>query len=126
MGVEGLLKFVASKSRRINLSTLKNKKVDIDGYVWLHKAVFSGNFELARNADGYQFVYYFIRNINFLLEFGIIPIVVFDGDRLGNKNMEEDKRNFRRDEKQKLAKELMVKGKIEKSKRTYISSLDVI
>ena len=81
MGIEGLLKFVAAKARRINLAQLKGKKIGIDGYVWLHKAVFSGNLELATNQEGIEFVFYFLRNINLLRSLGIVPVVVFDGKR---------------------------------------------
>ena len=125
MGIEGLLKFVATKAKRVNLARLKGKKVGIDGYVWLHKAVYSGNLELATNKEGLGFVFYFLHNINLLRKLGIVPIVVFDGDRLGSKNCEEHNRAFRREEKQKLANELMIKGETDKAKKMLISSIDI-
>ena len=90
-----------------------------------HKAVFSVNHELATNKEGYRFVYYFIQNVNILRSYGIIPIIIFDGDRLGNKNSEEHKRNFRREEKERLAKELMIRGESFKAKKVLISSIDI-
>lgn len=125
MGIEGLLKFFRSKVKRVKLSELKGKRIGIDGYVWLHRAIFSGNFELATNSNGLAFVNYFLKNAKFLLDLEIIPIVVFDGDKLGNKNVEDSLRDFRREEKEKLANEYYQKGDIIKAKKIYISSLDI-
>lgn len=51
--------------------------------------------------------------------------IVFDGNRLGNKSKEEDKRSYHREEQQRVARDLLEQGEEEKDKRIYVASLDI-
>ena len=49
MGVQNLLPLLAPVSSRVNLQSLKGKKVAVDGFVWLHRGAFGCAKELVNN-----------------------------------------------------------------------------
>jgi exonuclease-1 len=125
MGIKGLLIFLKDYYIKTQLDELKNKKIGIDGYVWIHKGIYSNNYDIADNKLSLSYVYYFIKNIKKLLKYNIIPIVVFDGRKLGIKNKEEDKREYKRNEMIKKANKYKEENNYLLYKKTKIKSIDI-
>ena len=97
----------------------------IDGYCWMHKAIYCDDMDLAFNPESTSYLYFLKSKVNLLLKHGIIPVMIFDGNRLPAKNAEEEHRQFKREEKQKHAYQLLSQGKTEEAKLRMICSLDI-
>lgn len=96
MGIRGFFVFFNYLLETKSLKEYKGKRIGIDAFVWLHKAVFSG-LELAYNKNGVKFIQYIINNIKHIKSFGIIPIIVFDGSKVGMKSKESNARKIKRE-----------------------------
>ena len=124
MGIKGLLLFLKDYYIKTELDELKNKKIGIDGYVWLHKGIYANCLDIVDNKESLSYVYYFIRNIKKLLKYNIIPIIVFDGRKLGIKNKEEKIRQYKREE-MKIKANIYKENNYLLYKKTKIKSIDI-
>lgn len=94
MGIKGLLINTKSIGKKKNISDYKNKTVGVDGYAWLHKALFNCSIEVAINKNIKGLYDFFILKIDYFLKFNIKVVLVFDGDDLplkNNTNLEREK-----------------------------------
>jgi len=80
------------------------RRVGIDAYSWLHKGAHSCAKDLCTGQPTDRYVRYFQNRLEMLKHHEVIPVVVFDGDRLPLKATEESERQRRR-------KEYLAKGK---------------
>ena len=51
MGISGLLKSLESIQTKKHISDYKNLRIGVDGYCWLHKAVYSMRNDLIENPN---------------------------------------------------------------------------
>ncbi len=98
MGISNLLRALESIQINRHLSYYKGMKMAVDGYCWLHKSVYSMTNEIFENPNSKKYLAYLIRRLDQLLKFNIHPIIIFDGDKLPMKKMEEEERERRRSE----------------------------
>jgi exonuclease-1 len=124
MGIENLLKVLSSIQITKNISDYKDKRIAIDSYCLLHKSVFY-NTDIIENPDSDKFLIYLHRRVKLLTDNGIIPIMVFDGDRLPMKKTEEEDRLKRRTEVMRQAKELLSRGQIDLARQKMFEGFDV-
>jgi len=68
------------------------KRVAIDGYCWLHKAVYTCKKEMAQGQGLDKLISYCLKRINLLLANGVTPVIVFDGGKLNMKKSVEESR----------------------------------
>jgi exonuclease 1 len=92
MGISGLLRELKPVTKVNHISSYKNKRIAIDGYAWLHKAVYGCYLELATGVDSDKWVSYCLKLIDMLLFNQIIVHMVFDGANLPAKNVTEEAR----------------------------------
>lgn len=92
MGISGLLPLLKPVTKVNHISSYKNKRIAIDGYAWLHKAVYGCCLELATGVDSDKWVSYCLKLIDMLLFNQIIVHMVFDGANLPAKNVTEEAR----------------------------------
>jgi exonuclease 1 len=92
MGITGLLPLLKPVTKVNHISSYKNKRIAIDGYAWLHKAVYGCCLELATGVDSDKWVSYCLKLIDMLLFNQIIVHMVFDGANLPAKNVTEEAR----------------------------------
>lgn len=92
MGITGLLPFLKDASTPINIKQFAGQTVAVDTYCWIYRGAFSCAEELAlgQKADGH--VKYVLKYVTRFLEWGIKPIMVFDGACLPSKKGTEMKR----------------------------------
>ena len=108
MGIPNLLRILKNISKKQQLSYYKGKKAGIDGYSWLHRALYCiGEGILKNPIDITRCLNYFTKKLQLLLRNEVIPIFIFDGDKLPMKLNEEDKREIKRKEYEKEAEELL-------------------
>lgn len=92
MGISGLLPLLKPVTKDNHISSYSNRRIAIDGYAWLHKAVYGCCVELATGVDCDKWVSYCLKLIDMLLFNQIIVHMVFDGANLPAKNITEDAR----------------------------------
>ena len=96
MGITGLLPLLELVTRDSNVSSYRNKTVAIDGYAWLHKAVYGCCIELATGLESDKWISYCLNLIDMLLRNGITVHMVFDGANLPSKQITETLRASKR------------------------------
>jgi exonuclease-1 len=124
MGIENLLRVLNSITISKNISDYKGKRIAIDAYCWLHKSVFNIT-DIIENPNSEKFLNYLIRKLKQLLDNKIIPVMVFDGDRLPMKKFEEDDRAKRRSDVVRQSHELLQKGQYDLAKQKMMEGYDV-
>ena len=122
MGINNLLRALESIQIPRHLSYYRNKKIAVDGYCWLHKSIYLLTNEIFENPHSTKYLKYLNKRLEQLLHFEITPIIVFDGDKLPMKKIEEEERqrhrsevtiqslNLRRNGLEKLAQSKRIEG----------------
>lgn len=119
MGIAGLLPLLKPVTRTNHVRSYRNKTVAIDGYAWLHKAVYGCCIELATGQESDKWISYCINLIDMLLSHEIIVHMVFDGANLPAKQITETARAANRDAALKKGLELLHSRN--KDARSYLS-----
>ena len=86
MGITGLLKELKPVTEKRNIKEYRNRRIAIDGYAWLHKAVFGCCVELATGVESTKWISYCLRLVDMLLDNEILVHMVFDGANLPAKD----------------------------------------
>ena len=92
MGINGLLRALESIAIDRHLRYYQHKRMAVDGYCWLHKSVYLMTDEIVSNPNSKKYLIYLTRRLDRLLQYNIIPVIVFDGYKLPMKRLEEDER----------------------------------
>ena len=125
MGIENLLKTLKCFFDDVSLNQFKGKRMGIDGYCWLHQAIYCDDMDLSFNPESDSFVYFILNKLSVLIKCGITPVMVFDGNRLPIKHKEEVYREKHRTEKREKAYKLLEEGREEEARVKMTSSLDI-
>lgn len=125
MGVQNLLPLLAPVSSRVNLQSLKGKKVAVDGFVWLHRGAFGCAKELVNNPSTTKILSFLMKRLNRLLENGITPVIVFDGQQLPQKAKTNEKRRKERKEALELALEYEKRNMSRESYQCYERAVEI-
>ena len=125
MGISNLLKILESIQTSRHLSYYKGKKVAVDGYCWLHKSIYLLSEQIFHNPHSKRYLKYLNKRVDQLLRFNIIPIIVFDGDKLQMKKIEEEERKKRRNEVTMESLKLIRKGKEKEAQTKRLEGIDI-
>jgi exonuclease-1 len=96
MGINGLFAHLSPLLRPINLKNAVGLTVAIDGHVWLHRAAFVDAVASSGGRVTLAHVRYFSNRAKLLMNLGIKPLIVFDGNELPAKSLIDDGRYQRR------------------------------
>ncbi|KAG8470380.1 hypothetical protein KFE25_008801 [Diacronema lutheri] len=110
MGIKGLLKFVDGAKRRAHLEELREKRVAVDAYVWLHRGARSCATELGTGAPTSKFTDYAMGMVGMFRAHGVEPLLVFDGNTFPCKASTEQHRATSRTAKRRHAESLRAMG----------------
>ncbi|KAJ6790191.1 hypothetical protein PWT90_07897 [Aphanocladium album] len=125
MGVSGLLPLLKSIQKPTELKKCHGQTLAVDAYGWLHRAAFSCAVELGQGKPTTRYVTTAMHRVRMLLHFGVKPYMVFDGDYLPSKAATEDSRAKKREEKKKLANDLMKAGKPAQATQEFQKCVDI-
>ena len=125
MGIQGLLKAIERIFIERHLKCYINKKIAVDGYSWLHKSVFLMSDDILTNPDSKRFLVYLNRRLDQLLRYNIKPVIVFDGDKLPMKKVEEDERQNHRQIVTEKGHQLLNLGLVKEAQTKMIEGLDI-
>jgi exonuclease 1 len=125
MGIKNLLPFLKDATTNVDIS--KNHEgltVAVDTYCWIYRGAFSCAEQLAlgQYADGH--IKYVLRYVNKLLEWGIKPIMIFDGCNLPSKKGTEQKRSESKQLYRKKAAQCLAEGRVNEARECFQKCID--
>ena len=125
MGISNLLKILESIQTSRHLSYYKGKRVAVDGYCWLHKSIYLLSEQIFHNPHSKRYLKYLNKRVDQLLRFNITPVIVFDGDKLQMKKIEEEERQKRRNEVTMESLKLIRKGMEKEAQSKRLEGIDI-
>ncbi|KAM4591784.1 exonuclease 1 [Odontesthes bonariensis] len=125
MGISGLLQFIKDAAEPINVKKYKGQTVAVDTYCWLHKGAFSCAEKLAKGEQTDQYVWYCMKLVDMLLNFGVRPILVFDGRNLPSKQEVEKSRRERREANLQKGRQLLRQGKLSEARDCFTRCINI-
>ncbi|KAI8901579.1 PIN domain-like protein [Globomyces pollinis-pini] len=125
MGISGLLPVLKPIQRQIHLSALSGLVVGVDAYVWLHRGAFGCALDLLNDIPTKKYVNFCMKKVMQLKEFGVWPIIVFDGDSLPMKKNTENQRRSNRKERRQKALQYLKEGNQAKALEYCQTCIDV-
>ncbi|CAO3610273.1 unnamed protein product [Cunninghamella echinulata] len=125
MGISGLLSVTKSIQKSIHIKEYSGRRVAVDANVWLHKGAFICAKELVMGEPTTVYVSYFMKQINMLLHFNVIPVVVFDGDSLPIENIAKTQRRKIQKEARSKGMDYLRKGEVGKATDCFQKSIHV-
>lgn len=102
MGINGLLRNTKSVGEKKHLSSYRHKRVAIDGYSWIHKAVYKCSLDIVLDHNIEGIVSYFLNKMNYMKKLHIKIVLVFDGNELPLKRQTNQERKTNREKYRKL------------------------
>ncbi|KAG2172212.1 hypothetical protein INT43_004753 [Umbelopsis isabellina] len=125
MGISGLIPLLKSIHTKVHVKDYSGESIAVDGYVWLHRGVFTCSLELAMGKYTDRYVNYFMHYVRMLKFNGVDPIIVFDGGKLPSKRHTEDDRHARREEYRAKGMEYLRAGDRKKATECFQKCVDV-
>ncbi|KAK6378099.1 Rad2 nuclease [Lithohypha guttulata] len=111
MGVSGLLPLLKSIHKHTSLKAYAGQTLGVDAFGWLHRGAVACALQLALDKPTTQYVSFVVNRVRMLLDFGITPYLVFDGDSLPSKGGTNAKRRKERQAAKELGMSLYHSGK---------------
>ena len=126
MGISGLLPLVKdAMQQNSHIHNYRGQRVAVDGYAWLHKAVFVCATELAKGQSSPKWIAFLLTMIDVLLDHGVSVTMVFDGAELPAKRGTESDRALKRQTAFNKAQAHEKAGKASEAYQYYCQSVDV-
>ncbi|KIW27839.1 uncharacterized protein PV07_07540 [Cladophialophora immunda] len=125
MGIKGLLPMLKSIQKHCTLKKFSGQTIGVDAYGWLHRGVVGGAFALALDKPTTIHIDFVLSRVRMLLDFGVTPYLVFDGDNLPSKAGTNAARRKKREESRALGLELHKAGKTTQAQQELQKAIDV-
>eukprot|EP01114_Cavostelium_apophysatum_P019359 TRINITY_DN6219_c0_g1_i1.p1 TRINITY_DN6219_c0_g1~~TRINITY_DN6219_c0_g1_i1.p1 ORF type:complete len:623 (+),score=153.77 TRINITY_DN6219_c0_g1_i1:138-2006(+) len=125
MGITGLLQALNSITTDVHISELRGQKVAIDIYCWLHKGVYTCAMELCMNTPTTKYIDFCLSRLQLLLDFGVIPVVIFDGGPLPAKRGTEESRRKNREQFRSQGMQHLREGNRTQAHNCFVKAVDV-
>lgn len=125
MGISGLLPLLKSIHKHCTLKKFAGQTIGIDAYGWLHRGTVACAIELALEKPTTRYVDFAMGRVRMLLDFGVTPYLVFDGDNLPSKAGTNKERRKRRNESKAAGLELYKAGKLAQAHQELQKAADV-
>lgn len=125
MGVKGLLPLLKSIQKHTHLRQYNGQTLGIDGFGWLHRGACACALQLALDRPTTRYIDFVVNRLRMLLDFGITPYLVFDGDALPSKAMTNMDRRKERVAAKELGLSLYRSGKIDAAQQELQKAVTV-
>ncbi|KPI44413.1 Exodeoxyribonuclease 1 [Cyphellophora attinorum] len=125
MGITGLLPLLKSIQKPCTLKKFAGQTLGIDAFGWLHRGSAACAVDLALDKPTKKYVEFAVGRVRMLLDFGIIPYLVFDGDSLPSKAGTNAERRKQREEAKATGLALLQTGKQSQAYRELQKSVSV-
>ncbi|CAI5742192.1 unnamed protein product [Peronospora destructor] len=125
MGIAGLLPVLKSITETKSIEEYRGRTLAIDGYCWLHRAIYSCSQEICLGQETAKYVKYFMDRITMLQRNGVIPYVVFDGGPLPMKKGTEEERRKSRQKNRELGIQHFNNKRFREARKCFARGADV-
>ncbi|KAK5937608.1 Rad2 nuclease [Knufia obscura] len=125
MGVSGLLPLLKSIHKHTTLKKYAGQTLGVDAFGWLHRGAVACSYQLGFDIPTTQYVAFVVNRVRMLLDFGIIPYMVFDGDSVPSKAGTNAKRRKDREEAKARGMALARSGKKDLAQQEFQKSVTV-
>lgn len=126
MGITGLLPLLKDIQHQKSLACYSGQTIAVDGYAWLHRAVYLCALELSTNQPTHKYLQFFQRRVETLrTTFDITPYFVFDGDKFVSKSATENDRHQKRAQNREKGLKLLKLGQTKKAYEFLNRGVDV-
>ena len=122
---KGLLPLLKSVHKHCNLKKFSGQTIGVDAYGWLHRGVVGCAFALALDKPTTIHIDFVLSRVRMLLDFGVTPYLVLDGDNLPSKAGTNAARRKKREESRALGLELHRAGKTAQAQQELQKAIDV-
>ncbi|KIY03275.1 uncharacterized protein Z520_01742 [Fonsecaea multimorphosa CBS 102226] len=114
-----------SIQKQCTLKKFSGQTIGVDAYGWLHRGVVGCAFALALDKPTTIHIDFVLSRVRMLLDFGVTPYLVFDGDNLPSKAGTNAARRKKREESRALGLELHKAGKTTQAQQELQKAIDV-
>lgn len=121
----GLLRHLKSIEEPRNISQYHGMTVAVDGYAWLHRGAVACAWELGQGIASTKHIDYVIRRVQMLLNYGVTPYLVFDGDDLPSKAETNRRRKQSRQEAREKALKMLRSGNKRDAYQQFQKCVDI-
>lgn len=121
----GLLPLLKSIHKHGTLKKFSGQTIGVDAYGWLHRGVVGCALALALDKPTTIHIDFVLSRVRMLLDFGVTPYLVFDGDNLPSKAGTNEARRKRRDESKAMGLQLHKAGKTAQAHQELQKAVDV-
>lgn len=121
----GLLPLLKSIQKHSTLKQFRGQTIGVDAYGWLHRGVVGCAFALALGKPTTIHIDFVLSRVRMLLDFGVVPYLVFDGDNIPSKKNTNAERHKRREESKARGMELHKAGRTTQSYQEFQKAVDV-
>lgn len=121
----GLLPLLKSIHKHCTLKKFAGQTIGVDAYGWLHRGVVGCACALALDKPTSIHLDFVLSRVRMLLDFGVTPYLVFDGDNIPSKAGTNAARRKKREESKALALELQRAGKSSQAQQEFQKAVDV-
>ncbi|CAI5720321.1 unnamed protein product [Hyaloperonospora brassicae] len=125
MGISGLLPLLKSITETKSIDEYKGRTLAIDGYCWLHRAIYACSQEICLGQETDKYVTYFMDRLAALRHYRVTPYVVFDGGFLPMKRDTEEARRDSRQKHRALGIEHHKHKRFREARKCFIRAADV-
>ncbi|RQM09304.1 hypothetical protein DD237_003682 [Peronospora effusa] len=125
MGISGLLPVLKSITESKSIEEYSGRTLAIDGYCWLHRAIYSCSQEICLGQETDKYVKYFMDRITMLQCNSVIPYVVFDGGPLPMKKGTEEERRKLRQKNRELGIQHYYNRRFTEARKCFVRGADV-
>lgn len=125
MGITGLISQVEKASTSVHVSRLRGSVCVVDANGWLHRASYGCAEDLYYGRPTDQYVRFCLKRLQIVIDAGIKPIMVFDGQRLPAKEVTHKNRQSLRHEKRQKVEQLLADGRASKAKELMRNCVEV-
>lgn len=129
MGITGLLPLLKSITDPVHVSCYRGRRVGIDGYAWLHRGAHMCAMELALQESNTNMtnnhLNFVLSWLQMLVDYGILPVIVFDGANLPMKDKTENERSTRRVKERKVGMALYAEGQLTAAMKAFQRCVEI-
>ena len=125
MGVSGLLPLLKSIHKHTTLKNYAGQTLGVDAFGWLHRGAVACSYQLGFDIPTTQYVSFVVNRVRMLLDFGITPYLVFDGDSVPSKAGTNAKRRKEREEARARGMALARSGRKDLAQQEFQKSVVV-
>lgn len=126
MGIQSLLPALKSVvDADLHISAFRGRRVAVDGYAWLHKAIYGCCVELCEGKPSTAWIQYCLGYVDMLIAHEIDVTLVFDGAELPAKQGTETERAQKRANNLSKGREYTANGDHKSARNYYAQAVDV-